>query len=300
MNALSAQQEAEQKVKHKLNLQSIINENKRSEILVENERANLMKEELNISRNAVHEQRELREQEQREEQLELDRMAEEHRKFKEKLKRNRVDALHQHKEELMDQLKERQSKLSEMARKHRIQSFAAALKEEEEAAQSEWTEDEQRMKKTIDLVQCQIREIHQKELELEQRGKEVQEQNAFEKVAKDAEEQITGREQMKYAKIREEMMQEMRRKEEQLKQRHEEIMKKLMQQREQQILKIGQEAQRKIELDERNNLQQEFEKQKDALDALEQSYNEQQDAVRQTIAEIPSGNHPDMNSQRAT
>ena len=73
-----------------------------------------------------------------------------------------------------------------------------------------------------------------------------------------------------------------------LKQRHEEIMKKLHEQREHQILKIGQDARHKMDGEERASLQQEFERKQAELSALEKSYNEKQDAVRQSIAAVPS------------
>lgn len=288
LHALDAQREAEQTAKHKLRLQSIVNENRRSEIQRAEERANLRALQIETERNVAEEYRKMNEMQQKQERLEEDRMVHQHRRFREKLKRTRTDALSQHKEELVGQLKERQKKMSEMAKKQRVQSFAAALKEEEEAAHSDLTDDFKRMADAVDVVQRQIQEIASKELELEMRGKEVSEQNAFERAAKDAAKGIQRAEQMKYAKIRENMVLEMQRKEDQLRERHDEMMAKLMKQREREILEIGNRAKCEVESEQRASLQQEFERNEQALKALEQTHSETQNAMRQSIARIPS------------
>lgn len=134
----------------------------------------------------------------------------------------------------------------------------------------------------------QIEDLHEKEMELNLREKEILEKNAFEQIAKDAETQIIHQETQKYANIRARMLNEMKDKEERLRQRHEEIMNNLMREREEQLLSIGQNAKDEVYKQNMSELEREYEEKKREFKALKASFNEKQNKIRHRLVDHDS------------
>eukprot|EP01083_Nonionella_stella_P228744 810413_1 len=130
-----------------------------------------------------------------------------------------------------------------------------------------------------------IKDMNEKQMELELTNKEILEGNAFERVAKDAETQIINEEKEKYANIREEMLKRMQKKEQCLKKKHDAVMGKLMKDREQQLLSIGQTAKDSVSSQEIGELERQYQTKQKELKKLQESYNARQHRIRHQILE---------------
>jgi len=287
MNQLQNEHDTEQEIKHKFKIESIINDNRKNEIEQKMKLTNLMNEQLNINQDALKKQSKLNDIMRKQEEFELELMAEQHNAFKENIKENHENLLNQHKNELLATLKQQQCKINKLAKQQRLKQFETMLKTQRNHIESDLSDKDQQLQETIDLVKKQIENLHEKELELELREKEILEKNAFGRIAKDAELQIVNEEKRKYANIREEMLREMQNKEERLRQRHENIMNKLMKEREEQLLSIGQNAKNNVYKEEMSGLEREYEIKRRELKALQERFDAKQDLIRQKLVNQP-------------
>merc|ERR1712129_615526 len=115
------------------------------------------------------------------------------------------------------------------------------------------------------------------------RAKESAERKAFERIAKEAEEQIVSREKKKYAEIREKMLCEMQEKEEALRLRHKGIMSRLIKERKRQIVNIGQSAKQTVHQRAMSDLETEYDRKQREMEALQHSFNEKQNEIKNLI-----------------
>ena len=286
MSNLQNKYDTEQSIKHKLKLQELINENKQKEIEQENDLTNAMNQQLNITSNMIQNQTKLQNIMSEQEEFEIDAMTEQYKKFKNSVKKQKENILNQHKSELLEKLKEQQIKINNLSKQQRLKQFESVLLQQKNEVKDDVINKESQLQETINLVQKQIKDLHEKEMELEMRGKEMVEKNAFEQVAKEAESVIIEQEKEKYANIRESMLREMEKKEERLRERHEEIMKKLMAEREEQLINIGHDAKQNVYNENVDDLEKEYEIKKAELQALKDSYNEKQDAIRNELVSM--------------
>lgn len=283
LNKLQNQYDAEQAIKHKLRLQELIDDKKNQEIEQENELTNAMNEQLNVTSNMLEKQQIIQDLMCDQEDFEIDAMTEQYKKFKDSMKKQKANLMSEHKNELLTKLKEQQRKINKLTQQQRLKQFEAVLKDQQNNMKSDIMNNESQLQETINLVEKQIKNLHEKEMELEMRGKEILEKNAFEQIAKEAETQLINSERQKYANMRESMLREMQKKEERLRERHEAIMNKLIKEREKQLVNMGNDIKRDVYNDHIVDLEKEYEAKKAELAALKQSYNKKQDEIRNQL-----------------
>merc|ERR1712204_139299 len=179
---------------------------------------------------------------------------------------------------MIQQLESQQITLEKLSKQQRLKQFDALLRRQSDVKANELDE-------TINFIKQQIESTQAKELQMEFTEKELLEQSAFDQIAKDAEEQIIEQETEKYANIRTRMLDKMKEKEETLRQRHEEIMINLMREREKQLLSIGQNAKNNVHKANISEIEEEYEAKTKELKAMQESFNQKQDSIRQQLIE---------------
>jgi len=278
MNALQNEHNSEQVIKHKLKMEALIIDNQREEIEQNMKLTDAMNEQLNISQIAMAKQQNLQKIMQKEEEFEMNAMCERHSSFKQNIQSKNEQILHEHKDQMLQQLESQQIKLEKLSKQQRLKQFDALLKRQSDVKANELDE-------TINFIKQQIESTQAKELQMEFTEKELLEQSAFDQIAKDAEEQIIEQETEKYANIRTRMLDKMKEKEETLRQRHEEIMINLMREREKQLLSIGQNAKNNVHKANISEIEEEYEAKTKELKAMQESFNQKQDSIRQQLIE---------------